>query len=308
MSPSRRSPPRRRRGACSSRGASGPETATLERYALYTFAASLVERWRDGRSCWPATPPTRCPLCRAGVVLGLRDAANLAWKLDLVLGGHAPDRLLDTYGTERAPQVRAEIEFSVDLGKVICVTTRRGRRARRGDDGRRARDGPVVPPPEPRSAPASPAVGPGAGELCAQGIVEIDGRRGRLDDLVGAGWLLLSRAGDPADGLPFALLEWFARIGGSCRARRRAGDRRGGDVRAWMGSLGAGVVLQRPDFHIFGCAPGIEGTPALLADLAAASGRTAPVVALVRGPGRRCSPGPCACRAANAPVPARRNS
>jgi 2-polyprenyl-6-methoxyphenol hydroxylase-like FAD-dependent oxidoreductase len=254
----------------------GPETATLERYALYTFAASLVERWRDGRVLLAGDAAHQMPpFAGQGLCSGLRDAANLAWKLDLVLGGHAPDRLLDTYGTERAPQVRAEIEFSVDLGKVICVTDPAEAAVR--DEAMTAavrETGPVVPPPEP---PIGPGVtrpsDPGAGELCAQGIVEIDGRRGRLDDLVGAGWLLLSRAGDPADGLPFALLEWFARIGGLMVV---LDDGPVTDVEgtyaAWMGSLGAGVVLQRPDFHIFGCAPGIEGTPALLADLAAALG------------------------------------
>ena len=33
---------------------------------------------------------------------GIMDARNLAWKLALVASGHAPDRLLDSYGQGRA--------------------------------------------------------------------------------------------------------------------------------------------------------------------------------------------------------------
>jgi hypothetical protein len=38
-----------------------------------------------------------------GMNTGITDAHNLGWKLALVAAGRAPDSLLDTYGTERAP-------------------------------------------------------------------------------------------------------------------------------------------------------------------------------------------------------------
>jgi 2-polyprenyl-6-methoxyphenol hydroxylase-like FAD-dependent oxidoreductase len=44
-----------------------------------------------------------------GIVLGLEDAANLAWKLHRVLAG-APDRLLETYHEERRPQALQALE------------------------------------------------------------------------------------------------------------------------------------------------------------------------------------------------------
>jgi 2-polyprenyl-6-methoxyphenol hydroxylase-like FAD-dependent oxidoreductase len=52
---------------------------------------------------------------------GIRDAANLAWKLDLVLAGRGADAVLDTYASERIPQLRQVVDFSIALGKVICV-------------------------------------------------------------------------------------------------------------------------------------------------------------------------------------------
>ena len=41
-----------------------------------------------------------------GMNTGLQDAANLAWKLALVLKGHAAGKLLDTYHIEPGPSVR----------------------------------------------------------------------------------------------------------------------------------------------------------------------------------------------------------
>jgi hypothetical protein len=38
-----------------------------------------------------------------GMNTGITDAHNLAWKLALVVAGHAPEQLLDTYGCEREP-------------------------------------------------------------------------------------------------------------------------------------------------------------------------------------------------------------
>src|SRR5262249_48916279 len=99
-----------------------PGNAKLERSALYTFRARWAERWRSGRVLLAGDAAHQMPpFAGQGMCAGLRDAANLAWKLDLVLGGRAPDALLDSYASERSPHVRALIELSVALGRVICV-------------------------------------------------------------------------------------------------------------------------------------------------------------------------------------------
>ena len=62
------------------------------------------------------------PFLGQGMGSGLRDAANLAWKLSAVIKGGAPDALIDTYESERSEHVRAFIELAVELAGVIQTT------------------------------------------------------------------------------------------------------------------------------------------------------------------------------------------
>jgi 3-(3-hydroxy-phenyl)propionate hydroxylase len=82
---------------------------------------------RPGLAARPAAAgrrrrPPDAALPRAGHVRRIRDAANLAWKLDAVACTGAPTTLLDTYESERAPHVRAFIDLAVRLGGIIQTT------------------------------------------------------------------------------------------------------------------------------------------------------------------------------------------
>ena len=110
-------------GSCSAPWDVTPDDAVLERHAVYRFQARWAERWRRGRALLAGDAAHQMPpFAGQGMCSGLRDAANLAWKLDLVLDGQAPITLLDAYEVERAENVRAVIDFSMSLGKVICIT------------------------------------------------------------------------------------------------------------------------------------------------------------------------------------------
>jgi 3-(3-hydroxy-phenyl)propionate hydroxylase len=198
------------------------------------------------------------PFAGQGMCSGLRDAANLAWKLDLVLAGRAPDAILDTYGDERTPSVRQAIDFSVGLGRVICVPDAGAAAERDAAMIPAASDGQLtVPPP-------LPGLGTGimrdgdvhAGELFIQGMVAQRGRSGRFDDVVGSGWVLLSRSGDPVDQLDAGLADWFASIGGIGVGVGASGPviDVDGTYEEWFARAGVDVVLQRPDFYLFGTA------------------------------------------------------
>lgn len=95
------------------------EDATLERAAIYTFRSAVARKWRRDRlliagDAAHLTPP----FMGQGMCAGLRDVANLGWKLVAVLRGEDP-ALLDTYQAERAPHARAYIETAMRLGGLI---------------------------------------------------------------------------------------------------------------------------------------------------------------------------------------------
>ena len=97
----------------------------LERKAVYTFRARIAEQWRKGRVLLAGDAAHQTPpFAGQGMCSGLRDAANLAWKLAEVIGGRAPDRLLDSYQPERMPNLRAVIDMAIMMGRTVCITSR----------------------------------------------------------------------------------------------------------------------------------------------------------------------------------------
>jgi flavoprotein hydroxylase len=255
-----------------------PENARLERHTVYRFQARWVDGWRNGRLLLAGDAAHQMPpFAGQGMCSGLRDAANIAWKLDLVLAGRASAALLDTYATERIPHVCAVIDFSMALGKVICVADAAEAAARDAamiamtESGEQT----TVPPP--------PGIGPGivrardpqAGTLFPQCRVQAGGDVGLFDDVVGGGWTLLSCERDPLAALEPAVAAWFTALGGLAEHVGPGGpvrDLDGGYAR-WFAEAGVDTVLQRPDFYVYGTANGGDATHALVASLRAALAR-----------------------------------
>ena len=70
--------------------------------SVYTFQCRRIERFRHGRVVFAGDAAHVVEsLRRRGANSGFQDADNLGWKLALVLSGHAPERLLDSYDRER---------------------------------------------------------------------------------------------------------------------------------------------------------------------------------------------------------------
>ena len=104
----------------------------LVRVTEYTFRAQLADRWRRGRifllgDAAHLTPP----FVGQGLGAGLRDAANLAWKLAGVLDGSLSIALLDTYEQERRPHARHMIGLALGVGRSMTAGGRFGELARR---------------------------------------------------------------------------------------------------------------------------------------------------------------------------------
>jgi 2-polyprenyl-6-methoxyphenol hydroxylase-like FAD-dependent oxidoreductase len=231
-----------------------PGNATLERHAVYTFQARVAERWQVGRALLAGDAAHLMPpFAGQGLCAGLRDAANLAWKLDLVLDGRADPALLATYDEERRPSATAAVDLSIELGKVICVPDP-VEAAARDEAMAGAWDGGVA------EAPGLPGITAGvvrAGDPLAGTLLPQADLGGRLfDDVHGAGWRLVTVADAPLDP---DLAAWFATIGGTVVPTPELGD--------WFARHDVACALQRPDFHLFGTATDADGTDAMLADL-----------------------------------------
>ena len=88
----------------------GLERATwLSRFSDVTRQAAA---YRQGRVLVAGDAAhVHSPMGGQGMNTGIQGAANLSWKLDLVLGG-APDAVLDTYQAERHPVGRRVVRQS----------------------------------------------------------------------------------------------------------------------------------------------------------------------------------------------------
>jgi len=203
---------------------------TLERKAVYTFRARIAQAWRKGRVLLAGDAAHQTPpFAGQGMCSGLRDAANLAWKLAAIVRDGASEHLLDTYQTERAPNLRATIDMAVMMGRTVCITDPEAAAARDAQmlaarAAGHSPDGTVEYPPIADGLILSGS--PGAGSYFPQPVA---GEK-RLDDVLGAGHWLIDRAAlERPELAPF-----------------RA------ELAAWLEAQGAQAVLVRPDRYVFG--------------------------------------------------------
>jgi 3-(3-hydroxy-phenyl)propionate hydroxylase len=92
----------------------------IHQHAFYKHHVRHAERWRDGRVMLLGDAAHLMPpWAGSGMQSGIRDAENICWKLAAVLNGSLPERALDTYQQERAPDVARYTQISVDLGRII---------------------------------------------------------------------------------------------------------------------------------------------------------------------------------------------
>jgi 2-polyprenyl-6-methoxyphenol hydroxylase-like FAD-dependent oxidoreductase len=76
----------------------------------FRISRRMVDRMRSGRVLVAGNAAhVHSPMGGQGIATGIQDAVNLAWKLSRVIRG-APDGLLDSYGAERLPEIRAVLE------------------------------------------------------------------------------------------------------------------------------------------------------------------------------------------------------
>ena len=96
------------------------DQVNVYRKKVYDFHALIADRWREGRVMLAGdaahmTPP----FAGQGLNSGLRDAANLSWKLAMVLKGQADQAILASYEMDRRAHAWELIQTALELGKQI---------------------------------------------------------------------------------------------------------------------------------------------------------------------------------------------
>lgn len=154
-----------------------PDDAIVERFAIYTFRSVLAVKWRRGRIFLAGDAAHLMPpFMGQGMCAGMRDAANLGWKLAAVCRGF-DDFLLETYESERRPNVRQYIDLSVRLGRLINRTM-------------------TGQAPSGRMSSIWPGLGPGVGPRDRAGgqlVPQIETNGHRSDDIAPGGFYVVSR-------------------------------------------------------------------------------------------------------------------
>jgi 3-(3-hydroxy-phenyl)propionate hydroxylase len=258
-----------------------PGEAELWRAATYRFHGLVAAEWRRGRVLLAGDSAHMTPPFMAqGMVAGIRDAHNLAWKLERVVRGTSGDALLDSYGAERRPHAEQLVHTAIALGRVICEQDPAAAAAR--DAALLQEQGGVVKTTVRQSMTPSLADGvvatgsPGAGTLFPQPWVA----RGpdspvRLDDLTGAVVRVVS-AQPLTDGELAALVSRAAALqgcvvtlvpgaAGVCAAGAWQVDETAPLLQAWLEAHGARFAIVRPDHCVFGTAATLDDLQALLA-------------------------------------------
>jgi 3-(3-hydroxy-phenyl)propionate hydroxylase len=102
-----------------------PELADVEkidfiRHRVYTHHARLAGSFVSGRICIAGDAAHLMPVWQGqGYNSGIRDAANLGWKLSLMVRGLAEQRLLASYDLERRDHAAAMIQISQAAGALV---------------------------------------------------------------------------------------------------------------------------------------------------------------------------------------------
>lgn len=253
-----------------------PERVKIIRAVVYDFESSLAEPWRVDRVLLAGDAAhTMPPYMGQGMLAGVRDAENLAWKIAAVVSGDADEKVLDTYQTERAPHAKAFIEMSMAIASMARTTDPEQVQAR----DEMLRSGQMSQPPFPRL---------GEGIVRPAGENQVEGRPGlqarvatgtradRLDNLLdnGRSWRLVCRHAIPDE----LFTESQKRVLDSLDMQY-AHVHRGmttdsayfwdidAEYDAWYRRTGCKAYIERPDRYIFGAVASLDELPALVDEL-----------------------------------------
>ncbi|OZD65730.1 hypothetical protein CH263_12515 [Rhodococcus sp. 06-1059B-a] len=253
-----------------------PDMGRIARNSVYTFECSVADQWRSGRVLLIGDAAhTTVPFMGQGVCAGIRDAANLAWKIDAVLGGKASEALLDTYESERAPQATGVIRMAMAMGTLVMPEAAfEADLSSPGESGKplsgnifpRIGDGIVRSSNDPNTIAAE-------GRPALQARVGYNGKVALLEEFLSPGWKLILRHPLSKEVLSEQHTALLDSLGMEpVHVSRAAGTEHyidiDGDYDSWFQATGQRAFILRPDKYVFGAAPTLDDIPALLDALA----------------------------------------
>lgn len=246
---------------------------TILRSVVYSHHVRFADRWRVGRvflagDAAHAMPPW----IGQGMAAGVRDAANLCWKLEAVLRGSLPDAVLDTYQTERMPHVREVTRRAVGVGRLITerrpwVAAARNHIFRVLSRFPRLTDFQIermwIPEAHYPKGFRADGAGSAIGRQIPQPWVVAPGsdERRRLDDVLGGNWAIL-RLGVPAPepGWTAAGVRQLEVTTHRIHGRDALVDA-DGVLTSWMKDHGAAALAVRPDGFVYAATSGGRRLP-----------------------------------------------
>ncbi|MFI1030620.1 bifunctional 3-(3-hydroxy-phenyl)propionate/3-hydroxycinnamic acid hydroxylase [Streptomyces sp. NPDC020951] len=242
----------------------GRDSIKILRATVYSHHVRFAARFRAGRvflagDAAHAMPPW----IGQGMAAGVRDAANLCWKLAAVLRGELPDTVLDSYEAERKPHVKEVTERTVFVGRII--TERRRPVTRLRDTvlpvlGRVPgltqwlQDSHWIPVARYGTGlQAGPRTRASGRQIPQPWVTAPDGARVRLDDALDGGWLLLhARTATPQ---PLWDVPSLTVAPAGSRPGEGALVDSDGVLLPWLAEHRAATVALRPDAYVYATAP-----------------------------------------------------
>ena len=96
------------------------DNAKLERAVVYNFHACIANEWNIKNVFIAGDSAHQMPpFMGAGMGTGIRDVANLSWKINLVLKNIAKPEIFKTYKKERYSHAKWTIAQTVSIGEII---------------------------------------------------------------------------------------------------------------------------------------------------------------------------------------------
>lgn len=237
----------------------------------YTFHVRKARHWRKGRVLLLGDAAhVMPPFAGQGISGAFRDAANVVWKVQAVVRGHADEALLDTYQTEREPHHDTMTARAVLLGRLVMPPNRLTARLRDIAFRAAAKVPGLVTAITDKVLQPTP-LGPGCmhTDPCKQSpvghllptarVATNNAQHTDIDGALGRGWSIMGQDVDPRLAMtPVSLAAWqrlgthfvTLRPGTSVVSESELGDPTG---QLWdaMVTHGARYMVARPDRYVY---------------------------------------------------------